>query len=78
MAVVAADIADALEALYTDAESTELTKAEFASEMANIIKNTILSADVTTEVAAGIAVQVTPATGTGATNAPGTGTGGLE
>lgn len=68
MAVVQATIKASLLALYTNMKTTEYTEEQFANEMATIIRDAILSANVQ----AGIAVQVTPATGTGATTAIGT------
>lgn len=67
MAVVKATIKSQLLALYNSAKSSPMTEDQFADTMADIIKDAILSAAVN----AGIAVQVTPSTGTGATTATG-------
>ncbi len=68
MAVVKATIKSALLALYTSAEASSMDKDDFADEMAEIIKDAILSA----VVQAGITLT-TPDTINGAT----TGTGSL-
>ena len=68
MAVVKATIKSALVALYTSAEASSMTKEDFADEMAEIIKDAILSA----VVQAGITLT-TPDTINGST----TGTGSL-
>ncbi len=46
MAVVKATIKSALVALYTSAEASSMSKEDFADEMAEIIKDAILSAVV--------------------------------
>ena len=68
MAVVKATIKSALVALYTSAEASSMSKEDFADEMADIIKDAILSS----VVQAGI-VLTTPDTINGST----TGTGSL-
>lgn len=67
MAVSEAQIKADLLALYNRARNNELTDDDFAGEMAAIIRNAILSA----QAAPGIPVQVSTATGTGATTGPG-------
>lgn len=67
MAVVKATIKSQLLALYNSAKSSPMTEDQFADTMADIIRSAVLSATVN----AGIAVQVTPSTGTGATTATG-------
>ena len=68
MAVVKATIKSALVALYTSAEASSMTKEDFADEMADIIKDAILSAVVQSGI-----VLTTPDTINGST----TGTGSL-
>lgn len=68
MAVVEATIKAALLALYNDAKTEAMSEDEFAEGMAGIIRDAILTATVN----AGIAVQVVPSTGTGATTGTGT------
>lgn len=67
MAVVKATIKSALLALYTSAEESSMSKEDFADEMAEIIKDAILSA----VVQAGITLT-TPDTFNGATTGTGT------
>ena len=67
MAVVKATIKSQLLALYNSAKSSPMTEDQFADTMADIIRSAILSATVNS----GIAVQVTPSTGTGSTTATG-------
>lgn len=66
MAVVKATIKAALIALYTSAEASSMTKEDFADEMADIIRDAILSGTVQ----AGI-VLTTPDTINGATTGTG-------
>jgi len=68
MALVKATIKAELVALYSTADSTEMTKEDFADAMATWIMNTLSTAQVNFP----IPVQVTPATGTGATTGTGT------
>jgi len=67
MPVIQATIKASLIALYESAKASEMTEADFADGLATIIQTAILSATVNP----GIAVQVVPVTGTGATTAPG-------
>jgi hypothetical protein len=70
MSVIEASIAAATKSLLENLKDgdPDETIQEFSNQMAGIIKDAILSATIT--VPAGIPVQVTPATGTGATTAP--------
>ena len=67
MPVVQSAIKAELLALFNAAKAAPMTEADFADGMATAIMNAIQSGTVS----AGIAVQVTPATGTGATTGPG-------
>ncbi len=67
MAVVKATIKAALVALYTSAEASSMTKEDFADEMAEIIRDAILSATITVTSV----TLVTPGVGA---SGPGTGT----
>lgn len=67
MAVNKTTIKNALIALYTSAESSPMSKEDFADGMADIIKNAILTADVQ----AGITLT-TPDTINGSTTGTGT------
>ncbi len=67
MAVVKATIKAALVALYTSAEASPMTKEDFADEMAEIIRDAILSATITVTSVSLVT------TGVG-TSGPGTGT----
>lgn len=67
MAVSKSDIKTALISLYTSAESSPMSKEDFADGMAEIIMDAIQSGDVVS----GIAVQVSTSTGTGATTGTG-------
>jgi hypothetical protein len=60
-------LSENLNALYGLMEKAPMSKKEYADKMAAIIDTQIKTA----AVAAGITVQVAPATGTGATTAPG-------
>lgn len=51
---------------------------KFAEDLSNAIDTYVKTASVSTTVASGIAVQVTPSTGTGATTATGNGSGSLS
>lgn len=68
MPVVKATISTALQALYTTAKASPMSDADFADGLAQIIMDAIQSGTVQS----GITVQVTPATGTGATTGTGT------
>ena len=68
MPVVQATVKAELLALFNAAKATPMSEADFADGMATAIMNAIRSGTVQI----GIAVQVTPATGTGATTGPGT------
>lgn len=68
MPVVEATISAELQALYAAAKASPMTDADFADGMAQIMKNAIQSGTVQS----GIAVQVVPATGKGATTGTGT------
>jgi len=72
MAVSQATIKAALLDLYNDAKSESMSEDDFADEMATIIRNAILSADVTTSVSVASVTAVT--TGTGVSG-PGSGSG---
>jgi len=67
MAVVQSDIKSDLLALYNDAKSGKMSESDFADEMATIIRDAILSADVNVTSVSGVT------TGNG-TSGPGTGT----
>jgi len=67
MAVVQSDIKSDLLALYNDAKSGKMSESDFADEMATIIRDAILSADVNVTSVSG----VTPGNGT---SGAGTGT----
>lgn len=67
MAVVKATIKAALVALYTSAEGSSMTKEDFADEMAEIIKDAILSGTVQVGI-----TLTTPDTINGATTGTGT------
>ena len=67
MPVVKATIKAALVALYTSAEASSMTKEDFADEMAEIIRDAILSATITVTSV----TLVTPGVGA---SGPGTGT----
>ena len=66
MAVVKATIKSALVALYTSAEASSMTKEDFADEMADIIRDAIISGTVQ----AGISLT-TPDTINGSTTGTG-------
>ena len=67
MPVVKATIKAALVALYTSAEASSMTREDFADEMAEIIRDAILSATITVTSV----TLVTPGVGA---SGPGTGT----
>jgi len=74
MTVIKSDIQTSIKTLLEDLKvgDPEETIDNFADELSTIITDAILSATIT--VPAAIPVQVTPATGTGATTAPATAT----
>lgn len=68
MAVVQADVKAALLAVFNGMRAAEYTEEQYADELATVIVNAIRTGDVQI----GIAVQVNPTSGTGATTAIGT------
>jgi len=74
MAVVESTIEASLNLMLTQllTKDPDLIPSEFAKELAIIIGTAIKSGTVT--IPLGVAVQVVPTTGTGATTAPATGT----
>jgi hypothetical protein len=62
----------AILAICNNAKTTSMTEEDFADQLANAIDTFVKTGTVTTP--AGVAVQVSPASGTGATTAPGIGT----
>ena len=74
MAVVEATIEASLNSMLIQllTKDPDLIPGEFAKELAIIIGTAIKSGTVT--IPLGVAVQVVPTTGTGATTAPATGT----
>jgi hypothetical protein len=78
-ALLAADLATAHASIFTDA-AADPGQASNVSRLCNFIAKIAptlvpyIQANAVVTVAAGIVVQVVPATGTGATTGPGTGT----
>ena len=77
MSLDKAGLATALQAIFDDVDPSSTTGAK-ANAIADAIDAFIKTGEVTTTVASGIAVNVDPNTGIGATSATGTGTGGIS
>ena len=65
MAVVQADIKTALLSLYNSAKAGSMSEADFADEMATIIRDALLTADVATTVTGTLPAGPVAAVGTG-------------
>ena len=77
MSLDKAGLAAALKAIFEDVSPTTTAEAK-ASAIADAIDAFVKTGEVSTTVASGIAVQVDPNTGIGATSATGTGTGSIS